>query len=244
MKFTELLKLANSQGVDNVKDFELIRTDLNQLKLARPFVFSYEEAGQIGHAFGKDDIPALPFELCSIELEGDGMIYCAGLGKGDFWIASFIIKEIAPGKYHFYMLGSLDGIKLDVVCFTDSGILYDNLIRITHNFIARLATEQTGICKCNEKVKLKKSKTSLKNNYKIKEYLYVTRNVNNTKTSGNGHPINFTHSFEVRGHWRKIKGTGVNRSGDRTVENATWIRAYIKGDLTQPAVVKTRVVHD
>ncbi len=197
MKFAELLELASLQGVDNVSDFQLIDTDINELKLARPFVFSYEEAGQVGNPFGKDDIPALPFELCSIELEGNGMIYCAGLGKGDFWIASFIVKELAPGKYHFYMLGSLDGIKLDVVCFTDSGLLYNNLIKITDTFIKRLATEHTGICKCNEKVKLKRFKNGLKNNY-------------------------------------KIKGTGLNRAGDRNVQNATWIRSYIKGDLTQP----------
>lgn len=244
MKLAELLELASVQGVNNVEDFQLINTDINELKLARPFIFSYEEAGQVGNLFGKDDIPALPFELCSIELEGDGMIYCAGLGKGDFWIAGFIIKELAPGKYHFYILGSLDGVQLDLVCFTDSGILYDNLIGITHNFISRLATEQTGICKCNTKVKLKKFKNGLRNDYKIKEYLYVTKNVNDSKTSGNGHPINFTHSFEVRGHWRKIKGAGLNRTGERIIENATWIRAYIKGDLTQPAVVKTRIVHN
>lgn len=243
MKFVSLLEFASQQGVNNINDFMSIRTDVNELKLARPFIFSYEEGGKVAHTFGRDDIPALPFDICSIELEKDGMIHCAGFGKGDFWIASFIVKELEPGRYHFYALGSVDGVTLDAVIFTDSGLFYNNLINVTETFIKRIATEKTGICKCNEKVKLKKFKNGLKNHYKIKDYLYVTKGVNSLEISGNGHSISFTHSFDVRGHWRKIKGIGINRTGQRIVKNSTWVRPYIKGDLTQPKVTKARIVY-
>ena len=44
--------------------------------------------------------------------------------------------------------------------------------------------------------------------------------------------IEFTHSFHVRGHWRKISdgSIGKDRAGNRTVHNHTWVKEYVKGD--------------
>ena len=36
-----------------------------------------------------------------------------------------------------------------------------------------------------------------------------------------------THAFSVRGHWRRIKGFGKNRSGE-TVKGATWVKPHIR----------------
>lgn len=43
-----------------------------------------------------------------------------------------------------------------------------------------------------------------------------------------GHKLNFC--FNVRGHWRKIKGIGKNRENDYTIDGYTWIKDYKKGD--------------
>lgn len=52
--------------------------------------------------------------------------------------------------------------------------------------------------------------------------------------------IEWTHSWEVRGHWRRFTGTGKNRDGLRCIENWTWVRPHIKGD--GELVSKSRVV--
>lgn len=239
MKLPRLLELVNSQGLQSITDTNDKKINLDELKSARPFVFSFNEGGKVDQILDDDKIPALPFKLCSIELEGDGMIY-ANLTTGDFWISSYIVKEISPSKYHFYILASLDGIHTTAVVFSDSGFLNKRLVAITNSFIQRIATEKTGLCKCNEVVKLKNSNKGIKNNHKIKSYLYVTNNTNGV--SAYGHPVNFTHSFEVRGHWRKIKGIGLDRNGERNVTDATWIRPYVKGDLSQEVITKTRIV--
>lgn len=43
-------------------------------------------------------------------------------------------------------------------------------------------------------------------------------------------PIEWTHSWEVIGHWRTIKGLGKDQQGNRTVEGKTWVSACVKGD--------------
>lgn len=50
----------------------------------------------------------------------------------------------------------------------------------------------------------------------------------------------WTHSWEVSGHWRTVKGIGKNREGSYVVPGFTWVVPCIKGE--GPLVAKTRVV--
>jgi hypothetical protein len=53
--------------------------------------------------------------------------------------------------------------------------------------------------------------------------------------------IEWSHSWEVRGHWRSFKGTGKNRQGEKNVDGWTWVKPHKKGDgelLQKNRVVK------
>lgn len=54
--------------------------------------------------------------------------------------------------------------------------------------------------------------------------------------------IEWTHKFEVRGHWRKISATtiGKDRSGAYKLKGCTWVNEYIKGE--GKLVIKTRAL--
>jgi hypothetical protein len=53
--------------------------------------------------------------------------------------------------------------------------------------------------------------------------------------------IAWTHCFDVCGHWRKVKGIGKNRQGERTVKGYTWISPFEKQKHLEKRV-KERIV--
>jgi hypothetical protein len=57
-----------------------------------------------------------------------------------------------------------------------------------------------------------------------------------------GGVVDWSHRWEVRGHWRRVKGIGKDRAGDYSVVGHTWVRDFTKGPPDLPLVVKTRVV--
>lgn len=238
-KLSQLIKLASDQGLDSIDPSETpVPLDLF-LSEIRPFVFTYEEAGTADQPFEPDEIPSLPFSVCAIELDGDGALYTPGLGSGDFWIMCYICRELEPGKYDFYALASIDGVGLDGVIYIRSGALHQHLMGATIEFIKRLKTTQKGICKASIKIRHKNG--GRKAVTTIKDYIYVTPSKSASK-SGYGNTIEYMHAFEVAGHWRRIKGTGLNRLGERNVPGATWVRPYEKGDSVVGPIIKTRYV--
>lgn len=52
--------------------------------------------------------------------------------------------------------------------------------------------------------------------------------------------IDWSHRWEVRGHWRRVKGLGKDRAGDYVVRGFTWVRDFVKGPADLPLVTKTR----
>lgn len=53
--------------------------------------------------------------------------------------------------------------------------------------------------------------------------------------------IDWSHRWEVRGHWRHVKGLGKDRAGIYSVHGFTWVNNFVKGPEDKPLVVKTRV---
>jgi len=51
----------------------------------------------------------------------------------------------------------------------------------------------------------------------------------------------FSHRFEVAGHWRKVKRFGHDREGN-LIQGKTWVRPCIKGPQDKPLIKKTRVI--
>lgn len=54
--------------------------------------------------------------------------------------------------------------------------------------------------------------------------------------------IDWSHRWEVRGHWRDIKGVGKDRAGNYVVHGHTWVKDFVKGPEDKPLIVKNRVL--
>jgi hypothetical protein len=56
--------------------------------------------------------------------------------------------------------------------------------------------------------------------------------------------IDWSHRWDVMGHWRKIAGIGKDRNGSYTIKGYTWVIPHTKGPEEKPLIRKTRVVND
>lgn len=80
--------------------------------------------------------------------------------------------------------------------------------------------------------------------YKVKNIIYVGRRTEQTHYTPSGLALEYSHRFEVRGHWRKVnpETIGKNRAGQRVVKGYTWVSEFTKGDAELPLVKKIRTI--
>lgn len=55
--------------------------------------------------------------------------------------------------------------------------------------------------------------------------------------------IDWSHRWEVMGHWRKIQGLGKDQHGSYRIKGFTWVNPHVKGPENKPVVTKTRFVN-
>jgi hypothetical protein len=115
-------------------------------------------------------------------------------------------------------------------------------------FLDRLDRRQsvTGIEKTSERIKTSKGIR------KIKEVIHVVPKSLKDSVSIPGKTIDWSHRWEVRGHWRMlpIEGTdtpdltrvGKNRDGEFLSAGYTWVSDHVRGPETVPLIKKTRIV--
>lgn len=78
----------------------------------------------------------------------------------------------------------------------------------------------------------------------IKDTVYVFRNKKEADdyTKKTGDKTDYSHRFEVRGHWRKIQRMGKCREGCYCTWGYTWVKDFEKGNKNLPLVKKTRLL--
>lgn len=57
-----------------------------------------------------------------------------------------------------------------------------------------------------------------------------------------GNHIDFSHRFEVMGHWRRCNRIGLDQYGNRTEIGRTWVNQFVKGPEDKPLIKKTRAI--
>jgi len=55
-----------------------------------------------------------------------------------------------------------------------------------------------------------------------------------------GRPVNWSHRWEVSGHWRLCEGLGKDQFGDRSIQGFTWVNAHEKGPASKDLKLKSR----
>lgn len=108
------------------------------------------------------------------------------------------------------------------------------------SLLSYLKHHQMGVEKT--KLKIKIGTGADKKHHVIKQIVHIGPKNNLSTYSETGNKIDWTHRFEVRGHWRKTSGIGKDRSGVYCIQNYTWVKEHTRGDERLPLIKKTRLV--
>ena len=77
--------------------------------------------------------------------------------------------------------------------------------------------------------------------HRVRRIVLVKSTRSSDKTEEfDGRKIDWKHSWEVMGHWRKTAGVGKNRAGEYVIPGRTWVNPHVKGD--GQLIKKTRFV--
>lgn len=197
----------------------------------------------------KESIPAepeeapelldLPFGTCVIE-STDGTLFnldSADLAAGSDDVESIFVTEM-EGHYGFIALLCDGNMTWAADPKTDTYKVFMIVLKDLCRFINSKDT-RVGQQKINARFKHKKTGLC-----KIKKAIHIARKARpgELKEVLNSFPVDWSHRWEVRGHWRKFDGTGKNRNGERKIKGHTWVKSHTKGPDEEDLVKKVRVI--
>jgi hypothetical protein len=231
---------------------EFFQTYLEQ---CHPFVFLPEQKDSPAELDYSEEMLDLPYPCMHIEVQ-DSFITVpkpedyAIDGMTEFtpsYLGSFIVREMGPREYRFLLnMYSKSGQPIMIECGRDENRgkmmelfkFANSLLKI---YLERLNREKIGVEKQEGVRHLGEGKN--KKFYKLRPITHVSPKTTYVKSrSVTGKEIDWSHRWEVRGHWRTVKGVGKDREGNYIVKGFTWISNFVKGPETAPLIKKTYVV--
>lgn len=114
-----------------------------------------------------------------------------------------------------------------------------------HLFQVMAKKGQLGTERVNERFRTGEGKD--RRLVKIKDIVHVRlRRKESVKSTGVSEPSNieWSHRWEVMGHWRKVNGIGKDDRNRYHVQGYTWVKSHTKGPEDKEIVKKTRLVLD
>lgn len=168
------------------------------------------------------------------------------------YINAIFVREMAPREYEFLAHTSFrlnDGKKtmVHMLVSVHKGspgnvfAIYNGLVK---SFLDRLSREKVGTG--NKEPKLRVGSGKFKKHLKPRPITFVvpkTKVSEKIEVAGMVRPVDWSHRWEVRGHWREVKGLGKDREGNYTVPGFTWVMNHTKGPEDKPVIKKTYVVN-
>ena len=177
----------------------------------------------------------LPFETCWFDF----------LIEETDTIKSIGVHESEIGTYHFLILSEWSEDKTlgfrDVSLTQEDAEFYFRAKCLVYNLVNRLNSSiyQVGIEKTKLRIRIGRGKD--RGLRKIKKLIHIAPKKESLRSPKLlDRTIDWSHQWEVRGHWRKIKLIGKDRRGDYTVKGFTWVVAHAKG--AGEFIRKTRVL--
>lgn len=97
-------------------------------------------------------------------------------------------------------------------------------------FLREINDKTIGSISVSERISTKKPGNPKKKVHTIKDHVFIVGNtVGRKDVECRGQKIDWTHTWEVRGHWRSVSGLGKNYKGELTEYGRTWVRPCTKG---------------
>jgi len=230
---------------------------MNMIDEAEIFVFNKEgkTSDEWHTTLDRDfdrDVDALPFKTIAIENnEKNGQI-CGISQLGSFFLLCMLVREkIVAGKPEFDMVWLMmekeSGFHRVVAFSTD--LLYDEDDQSMANankhlldlHIKDIHEGKEGSEPTNQTIKIKrKGMTPLIKRINKVVHIAPKKEIDSVTPVQPGKVIDWSHSWLVRGHWRRIKGIGKDREGNYCINGQTFVVPHQKG--TGEVVKKVRIV--
>jgi hypothetical protein len=205
------------------------------------FFFSHLDVGELEILDHPKPGIAVPFKTCYFQsidgpfLKGGangikdirGVQDTKGNAKGIFsYFHALLVNELSPGVLESWVLASKESPEVDEYALFKIDFRFDNAIC---HFTEQIASSMMGEVQISERFKYKEN--GEKKTKKIKRAIYVTPNKKKyiQEAEREHRSINWDYSWNVRGHWRRVKGFGHDREGNVCSE-FTWVKPHQKGD--------------
>ncbi|HEY8271211.1 MAG TPA: hypothetical protein VIG33_10020 [Pseudobdellovibrionaceae bacterium] len=235
--FLKLIDVARENGiVTNPEEWEtrpLTESEWDAIEKCAPFVFTDVE--ETVHVNGiESDLSDAPFPIFSIEGFGtEPAGEYMGPVVGLLPLYCMISIELKP-KIFDYIALSKAGDEYFVLQMDERKVG-----PIVTSFLQDLSKKSLGQERVRTSIKIGTGK--MKRLHRLRRIIHVAPRKYARAAPETHRHIDWTHRFEVRGHWRKIDTLGKDRQGKYCIHGYTWISHHEKGPETLPLVRKVRL---
>jgi hypothetical protein len=225
----------------NALPFNSRETVAHYFKDARIILADLPKDGPDNILPNQDDIPLdLPFTTCFFEgnLDYESFDFTKQVPIKVMYV---LVREMAPNNYYFNFSAYVGS--RPAVCVHVAENINPTWLPLMKEIVRRVLDAMKANDVCTERTNIRlKAKTSDGINYihKIKEVIHVVPKGQQPKKVEEHSVIDWTHRWEVRGHWRKTDGIGKDRSGQYGVKGFTWVNPHSKGPEDKLLVKKIR----
>lgn len=219
MKFIEMVSVARSQGFNN-------KLFWNSVPKNNIFIFNDTLPDR---QCPEADIDS-PFEVYSFETFGDKYL----THGGGIEVSCLMCVETSPKEVSFFVFGIDTETRSKHV--VDVSHHKEMMGPVVASILSEISSGKLGVERKRLKFKLKNKKF-----HKINKVIHIG-NKKSMAAASKHCIIDWSHRFEVRGHWRAVKGIGKDRSGDIINNGYTWVNSFIKGGKDLPLVKKVRII--
>lgn len=224
---------------------------LKLIEEARIFVFLNEENTQIDSRDINPSEFGLPFPVCffeSVNKQGKPLVtgYEVELigNPMTLLVSGVLAQEVSPNYYNVFFLSRPDFITHPSLIDLKANILFSSGTEAGYHlrqFFMFLKNARLGGEKIREKIKIGAGKN--KKQIEIRQVIRVSSKKSPSAIAPLfSQEIDWSHRWEVRGHWREHQGLGKNRSGDYCVSGFTWVKEHEKGPEEKPLIKKVRII--
>ncbi|MBK9392100.1 MAG: hypothetical protein IPN68_18635 [Bacteroidetes bacterium] len=210
-----------------------------------PFVFVPRDELRSVPLAAEQEILDLPFKTCFFEMLGKAITTINEDGR-DAGVDGILVNEISPRTYNMllFMYEVEDATRRHTVYAMDSkhmGELSRHMVGIVKSLLEQLTEQDAGIINPRHSVKMKINGEKIQ--HRINRIIYVASKKQRSEAQAHvSKEIDWSHRFEVRGHWRKVDRIGKDREGLYCVEGHTWVKEHVRGPEEMPLIKKTRIV--
>lgn len=246
LKYYEFLKAVKDSKIHTRGEFRSMTPSNFRAMVSEtvPFVFFPTEKNQ-PVPIPTDSELDLPFKSCFFEMLGTSL---TSVDEGGEVIngEGLLVYEVRPREYNMFLLICFpnESPKRYTVYALDSkgfGRLSEHILGMVRILLDRLNVEEAGFVNPRQVIKAKVGGEKIQ--HRISKLVYVCpKKARAQVEAASSKEIDWSHRFEVRGHWRRTEGVGKDREGNYCVEGYTWVREHVRGPEHLPLVKKTRVV--